>query len=223
MSDEQALAEFDGQAKLFPLPNLVLFPHVVQPLHMFEPRYRQLTADALDADRLIAMILLKPGWEEDYANSPKIYSTACLGKIISDQKLDDGRYTIFLRGLARVRIRQELQTDALYRVADVEVLDSISPPHHVEESLRTKLHTAIPTWLGEQETALEQFHALLKKLPVGSFCDIVSFALPLSVEFKQELLEELNVQRRVSRLIELMELDRQAGPQRRFPPDFSEN
>src|SRR5438132_9947498 len=73
MNDDQAsLTGFNGLARLFPLPNLVLFPHVVQGLHIFEPRYRQLMTDALAADKLISVVLLKPGWEDDYEEKPPI-------------------------------------------------------------------------------------------------------------------------------------------------------
>src|SRR5437899_1693222 len=102
--DQHALADFTGVARLFPLPNLVLFPHVVQPLHVFEPRYRQLTADALEGDRLIALALLRPGWEEEYEARPPLYPVACLGRITAHQKLDGGRYILLLRGLSRIRI-----------------------------------------------------------------------------------------------------------------------
>ena len=71
--------EFSGKVRLFPLPNLVLFPHVMQPLHIFEPRYRFLLEDALATDRLIAMALLAPGWENDYEGRPPLYPMACLG------------------------------------------------------------------------------------------------------------------------------------------------
>src|SRR5947209_17017865 len=99
MSDEQnPLAKFDGTARLFPLPNLVLFPQVIQPLHIFEPRYRQMTADALDDDRLIALALLQPGWEPDYGGTPPLFASACLGKIVADQCLPDGRFNLLLRG-----------------------------------------------------------------------------------------------------------------------------
>src|SRR5947208_17093988 len=103
MSDDPSpLADFSGTARLFPLPNLVLFPQVVQPLHVFEQRYRQMTADALAGDRLIAMALLRPGWEADYDGRPAIHPVACLGRVVADQRLDDGRYNLLLRGLARV-------------------------------------------------------------------------------------------------------------------------
>src|SRR5438132_13243727 len=109
MNDDLAALEgFSGTARLFPLPNLVLFPHVIQPLHVFEPRYRQMTADALDGDRLIAIVLPRPGWEYHYAGSPEIYSVATLGTIVADQKLDDGRYNILLRGLSRIHLSHEI-------------------------------------------------------------------------------------------------------------------
>src|SRR6266436_1472543 len=95
MSDDPSpLANFTGHARLFPLPNLVFFPQVMQPLHIFEPRYRQMTADALAGDRLIALVLPKPGWEKDYADKPALHSIACLGRIMAEQALDDGRYNI---------------------------------------------------------------------------------------------------------------------------------
>ncbi len=92
MSDDVSpLADFTGVARLFPLPNLVLFPHVMQPLHIFEPRYRQMTADALTSDRLIAVVLLRPGWEAEYPGRPPINPVACLGKIVAEQRLHNER------------------------------------------------------------------------------------------------------------------------------------
>ena len=123
MSDELFSPEqFSGTVRLFPLPNLVLFPHVLQPLHIFEPRYRQMTADALADDRLVALALLRPGWQNDYEGRPPLYPVACLGKIVADQALDDGRYNLLLRGLSRVRIDHEVPTGKLYRSAGVELL-----------------------------------------------------------------------------------------------------
>src|SRR5689334_24880459 len=120
MSDDLcALHDFTGVARLFPLPGLVFFPHAVQPLHIFEPRYRQMAADALAGDRLIAPVLLRPGWEDDYDETPAVHPVACLGRVAKNQLLPDGRYNLVLRGLARVRIREELKTDKRYRVARV--------------------------------------------------------------------------------------------------------
>src|SRR4051812_12320348 len=91
--------DFSGIVRLFPLPNLVLFPHVAQPLHIFEPRYCALMADALDDDRLIAMALLRPGWEDDYHKQPPIHDMVCLGRIQQEMRLEDGRYNFLLQGL----------------------------------------------------------------------------------------------------------------------------
>src|SRR5881227_916572 len=120
--DQHALANFSGSARLFPLPNLVLFPHVVQPLHVFEPRYRQMTADALAADRLIALALLKPGWEDAGAEPPAVCPVACLGRVVADQLLPDGRYNLLLRGLSRLRLLGEVPDDRPYRTARAELL-----------------------------------------------------------------------------------------------------
>src|SRR5947208_11923696 len=111
MSEPSPLSEFSGKARLFPLPNLVFFPHVMQPLHIFEPRYRQMTADALAGDQLITMSLLQPGWEPDDEGNPPLFPVACLSKIIAHKELADGRSLILIRGLSRVRISEEISTD----------------------------------------------------------------------------------------------------------------
>src|ERR1700681_1308865 len=113
--DSWVLQHFHGVARLFPLPNVVLFPHVVQPLHIFEPRYRQMTADALAGDRLIGLTLLQPGWEAGYAGRPPVHAVGCLGTIVAEQTLDDGRFNILLRGVSRFRVEREVPNTKLYR------------------------------------------------------------------------------------------------------------
>jgi uncharacterized protein len=119
--------DFSGVARLFPLPNLVLFPHVLQPLHVFEPRYRALVEEAMAADRLIAMALLEPGWEPDYEGRPPVSGIACLGRITTAQRLDNGRYNILLAGLKRVRLLRELPAKKLFREAQVDLYDDFYP------------------------------------------------------------------------------------------------
>jgi len=89
---------------LFPLPNVVLFPNVFLPLHIFEPRYREMVADAAASDRMIGMVLLRPGWERDYEGRPPIYPIGCSGVMTHVDRLSDGRYNLVLRGLERFRI-----------------------------------------------------------------------------------------------------------------------
>ena len=106
---------------LFPLPNVVLFPNVFLPLHIFEPRYRRMVADALAGDRIIGMVLLRPGWEADYEGSPPVYPIGCAGLITHAEPLPDGRYNIVLRGLEKFRIVDEDVSHG-YRMAQVESL-----------------------------------------------------------------------------------------------------
>src|SRR5262245_58032139 len=162
MSDAYSpLESLPETVRLFPLPNLVLFPNVVQPLHIFEPRYRQMTADALAGDRLIAMALLKPGWEKNYEGAPAVHPIACLGRILAEQPLEDGRYNLLVRGEMRVRLVEEFDGGKLYRTFRVEpVADLGVPEGKVERDLRRRLKKVAGGWLHEQKGVLEQFRGL---------------------------------------------------------------
>jgi Lon protease-like protein len=227
--DASALGNFTGTARLFPLPNLVVFPQVVQPLHIFEPRYRQMTVDAVSGDRLIAMALLKAGWESEYEGEPQIHPVVCLGRIIAEQRLPDGRFNLLLRGLCRGRVIEEVASDKLYRLAQVEVL-SEGPPLSAQPAqvLRRQLAQAAPDWLPQQSPAYAHLQKLLQSdLPLGVFCDVLAFAVPLPVEAKQQLLEETRPEQRAQRLLSLLTKTASVAPQdtpsRGFPPDFSAN
>ena len=106
---------------IFPLPNVVLFPNVFLPLHIFEPRYRALLADALAGDRIIGMTLLQAGHDEAYEGRPPIFDIGCAGLITHVERQNDGRFNLILRGLEKFRIDvEEPATDGvLYRIAHV--------------------------------------------------------------------------------------------------------
>src|SRR5216117_2533950 len=112
---------------IFPLPNVVLFPNVFLPLHIFEPRYREMVADALAGDRMIGMVLLRPGWENEYDAKPPVYPIGCTGVMTHVDRLPDGRYNIVLRGVERFRILTEDHART-YRRATVDALieDAVS-------------------------------------------------------------------------------------------------
>jgi Lon protease-like protein len=222
------LDDFRGTARLFPLPNLVLFPHVAQPLHIFEPRYRQMMADALEDDRLLAMALLRPGWEEDYQQAPPIHPMVCLGRIVQEERLADGRYNLVLQGLGRARVRQELASAKLYRLARVELCPDEPAAAAREPALRRDLGAGVTPFFSAHPPAAQQLRQLLESpLPLGPLCDIFCFALPLDVEVKQQLLEEVGVESRVGLLLRSLEgkAPPVAGeaPKRPFPPAFSDN
>jgi Lon protease-like protein len=230
MSDDlTTLKHFNGTARLFPLPNLVLFPCARQELHIFEPRYRQMTRDALAADRLIAMVLLRPGWEADYEGRPPLHSVACLGRILAEQRLDDGRYNLLLRGLRRVRLIEEVARDVLYRVAHVELLSDVEPPAGPRpKELRLRLARTAHAWFAGRPDFVAEFVGMCQgDVGLGVLCDILSFHLPLDVEFKQVLLATLDVEQRVRQLLRHLEGRKPPphapAPSHRFPPDFSCN
>ena len=106
---------------IFPLQDVMLFPDASRPLHIFEPRYREMVADALEGDRIIGMVMLHAGYEDEYAGNPPIYDVGCAGVITNVQRLEDGRYNIVLSGLVKFRIRSEDRSRS-YRVAEVEAL-----------------------------------------------------------------------------------------------------
>lgn len=222
------LENFSGLARLFPLPNLVFFPHVMQPLHIFEPRYRQMTADALAGDRMIALVLPKAGWEKTYAGAPAVHDIACLGSIVADQKLEDGRYNLLLRGRSRIRIVEEIPHDKLYRLARVELIaDRPFDDSVAEASLRQRLVELAPRFFPQPGSVKDEFRKLLMgPLPLGSLCDIAAFALPLPAALKQELLAELDVVRRTKALtahLEAIAPPDDGSGDRKFPPEFSQN
>ena len=104
---------------LFPLTNVVLFPDVYLPLHVFEPRYRAMTRDALAGSKLIGMTVLREGWQDDYEGRPPIYATGCAGSIVHHEPLDDGRFHIVLQGISTFTVEEELERDTPYRMAHV--------------------------------------------------------------------------------------------------------
>jgi uncharacterized protein len=215
--------DFKGTARLFPLPNLVLFPQVVQGLHVFEPRYRQLAADALDSDKLITLVLLRPGWEADYDGTPAIEPVACLGRITWHETLPDGRYNLRLRGLARVRILEEFPTDRPYRCARVELIPDEAPTDLSElKGLRRSLAEAVlPRF--EDGPALRQLQELFDgEMPLGQVCDVLAYALPLPLELKQSLLADAHAGRRAVALADALH-NSAARADRPFPPQFSSN
>lgn len=229
MNDPSEILEnFTGVARLFPLPNLVFFPNVMQPLHIFEPRYRQMTADALDGDKLIAMALPRPGWKGDYGGRPALHPVACLGVIIAEQKLDDGRYNLLLRGVSRVRIAEEIESDLLYRTARVTPLADVPlDDAEAEGDFRQKLLELAPRMFPQGGSVKNEFRKLLMgAMPAGVIADLVAFALPLEPAFKQELLEELSVGVRLERLtahLEAVAPPETATKERSYPPKFSDN
>jgi len=223
--------QFSGIVRLFPLPNLVLFPHVMQPLHIFEPRYRDLFREAVAGDRLIAMALLAPGWEADYEGRPPLHPVACLGRIAAYHGLPDGSYNLLLSGLERVEIVRELPPLKTFREAEVSLRDDFYPdvPPEAADQLRRKFQEAFTKIL----PALVKTHGQVDPLTetgmsLGVLTDIISYMLDISLADKAALLTENNVHRRAEVLLDHLaraaaDTSPGAAGKLEFPPTFSEN
>ncbi len=116
------------QIPVFPLPDVVLFPHTLLPLHIFEPRYRDMIRDCLAGDRRLAVALLQPGWENDYYGRPPIRAVVGAGDIVQHEELEDGRFNILVRGTMRLAITAELPPEKSYRIAKARPLPDRYPP-----------------------------------------------------------------------------------------------
>lgn len=190
---------------LFPLPNVVLFPRAVLPLHIFEERYKLMTADALAGDRQVAMALLKPGWEKDYYRRPAIEPVVCVGTILSHERLHDGKYNFLLQGHTRARIVREAE-DGPYRVARLEPIAETGGLEIDLEDERRRLGNLLrASGLGQTPVG-RQFRQLLSGAArTGDVADLLAFNYLDDVNLKQALLEEPDVRRRVRRVIEAVE------------------
>jgi uncharacterized protein len=189
---------------IFPLPNVVLFPGVFLPLHIFEPRYRAMVTDALATDRLIGMVLLREGWESDYGGRPRVFSVGCSGLITHCEKLADGRYNLVLRGLDRFRIVSEDHGRA-YRRAGTEPV----PERQLSAADRTEVHRQ-----RQRIEALiapsEQGRGIDPRAASAMADDDLVNALAQYLDFdpleKQALLEKPGLPERAAALVELLEM-----------------
>ena len=109
---------------IFPLPDVMLFPEMSVPLHIFEPRYRAMVADALKGNRIIGMVLLRPGYEADYERSPSIFPIGCAGVITDVETLPDGEYNIVLQAFAKFTVTRE-EASRPYRIAHVTAIPEV--------------------------------------------------------------------------------------------------
>ncbi len=191
---------------LFPLPNLVLFPRAVLPLHVFEERYKAMTADVLAGDKRIAMALLRPGWHGDYLGRPPLEAAVCVGTIVAQERLADGRYNFMLRGDGRGRIVREVEGGHPYRSAEVEFPDEPTVLEIDLEGDRRRLRSlfAPGTRLAGSPGGGKFAELLASLAPTTAVADLIAFHVLDDVAAKQQLLADTDPRRRVRRLITLL-------------------
>lgn len=194
---------------LFPLPNVVLFPRMPLPLHVFEARYRAMVADALESHRAIGMVLLKPGWEADYHGRPPVYPVGCAGLIERCERFEDGRYNILLKGVARFRVAAE-RPGGEYRVAEARYSGDIMGELTALDGFRARVSESLER-IGQAGALIEA----QDRLPHDVFVNAACQALDLSPVEKQSLLDCDTISLRYARLIEILEFHVLEPPGRR--------
>jgi Lon protease-like protein len=189
---------------IFPLPDAVLFPGMFLPLHVFEPRYRDMTRDVLAGSRLMAVARLQPGFERDYLGRPPIHPVAGIGEVIDSRETADGRYYIILRGTARARVDDELPPELAYRRARASLIDDSASRLDAaglddrREQLLSLCELAANTFDGGAE-----LRDLARAAPgPGTCADIVCAALVTDADERQALLETFDPAPRLDRAIE---------------------
>lgn len=182
-------------------------------------------ADALDSDQLISLALLQTGATQ---SEEQIYSTICIGKIVSHVKMDDGRYNLILAGVCRARISEEMPLKKLYRMAKIELPQEVKVGSiEQERELRSRVVNLYRQQLsGKGKLPSEEIAKWLESdMPLGNLCDLVAFASSSNPMDHLRVLEAFDVAARAELLIELLsnQIQSPATLDEKFPPDFSVN
>lgn len=189
---------------IFPLPNAVLLPGGLMPLHVFEPRYREMTRDCLDGSRLMAIARLRPGYEASYEGRPAVYPACGLGRILASEELADGRYLLVLRGVARIAIDAELPPVRAYREVKARlIVDDVSRRPEAARAAQAHLVGLCEKLSHVLDRGGEELRSLLRDAASGGACaDAVAAALIMDHAERQKLLETLDPVDRMERTAE---------------------
>ena len=190
---------------IFPLPNVVLFPNVFLPLHIFETRYRQMVDEALKGDRLIGMALLRRGWEGDYEGRPPVYPIGCAGVITHAERLADGRFNIVLRGMEKFRVGNE-ETGRPYRVANVDPVQE-TLADNLRDEMRAHRRRLEALLVPQPERGKDAKDSTMSSaMPDEDLVNALAQYLEFEPVEKQALLERDGLIDRCRSLIELLEM-----------------
>jgi len=213
---------FSGEVRLFPLPNYVLFPWSLAPLHIFESRYREMFEDAISDDHLITMATLLPGFEHEYYGRAPIAPVVCIGRVTEHERTVAGTYNLMLLGLKRAKVLSEIEPVRSFRRAHVQLLEDTNSPsvdisNNLGRELAARLEQIGPTFA----KLVEQFFE--GRITLACVLDVLAFNLPLPVDVKLELLGELDILARANRLLSFLPQAERRLHRPGFKGDFSEN
>jgi Lon protease-like protein len=187
---------------IFPLANCVLLPGGLLPLHVFEPRYRELTRDCLAGHQLMGIARLRPGYETAYYGRPPVYEKCGVGRIICSEELPDGRFALLLRGVARAEIARELPSERNYRLVEARPLDDASYDLQDAHDHHRRLIQLCDRLAEVIEKGGSQLRDLVRGFESPGACaDAVAAALVMDADARQELLEARDPMVRLQRTL----------------------
>jgi len=197
---------FGRPIPVFPLDRVTLLPQQVLPLHVFEPRYKQMISECLDGPGQIAMAVFRGRqWKLEYHGQPPIMPAVCVGQIVQHEKLADDRYNVLIQGICRARITSEMPGDGQrqFRVAMLEPIDVDAPDDtgldEAREHMETLLMTNELSRLAAAETIIE--YVRNDEVPTHALLELVSFVLVTDDRKRYRLLAEPSVRQRADLLL----------------------
>jgi Lon protease-like protein len=188
---------------IFPLPNVVFFPRMPLPLHVFEPRYRALVREVAAGARLIGMTLLRDGWQQDYEGRPAVFPTGTVGEMVRAEERPDGRFDIVLRGLRVFTIVRELPPRAPFR--EVEVRWRPEEATSLPAGVRGEIVARLARYLDRLGRRAESSHLLSSQVDDETFVNFLAQHLDVAPIEKQALLEAAAIAERAQRLVDVLD------------------
>jgi len=203
--------DFNRPMALFPLAQCVLLPHATIPLHIYEPRYRALTADALDSSGLVAMTTFQGDeYIQNYNGNPSIHDHVCVGYIVHHERMSDGRYNMLLQGIARAKIIDELEPHhGGYRQAILSPIDTGAMEIDLDYQ-RGQIETLLSDASLSRLASVHAIHNwLTPELPTSAVVDLVWQAVCDTHEQRYRMLAEPCALKRADHLIHHLRRTRQ--------------
>jgi Lon protease-like protein len=172
---------FGRPIPLFPLDGVTLLPQQILPLHIFEPRYKQMVTHALDGSGQIAMaVFAGKAWKEQYHGRPRLRRAVCLGQIAQHERLPDDRYNILLQGVCRARIVKEMPAgdEKLYREALLEPV-GVDNDETLLDDVRSRLDAMLAEGPLNRIRVAEPILEYLRnpEIPTSAVMEIISFTI----------------------------------------------
>lgn len=202
------LPDIDGAAlaelPIFPLPDVVLFPNELMPLHVFEDRYRDMTRDILDGHGLMAMTRLRSADHSD-SEQPEVFPIAGLAKVEAARETSDGRYLLLVRGIARIAIREELPLERSYRRVRAALVPDVPSERPELVTACAQQLVALCDRLADAFDEADELREVVRTVDTpGERADVITAAMVSDPDERQSLLETLDPADRLERLLELV-------------------